>query len=185
MDQVTENQVLMQTLICLKCKEEKPVTEFSKWKNGATGYQTWCKDCMKKHSKQAYIMERKRENVRRKREDPVYRNREREINKETRLKNRVVFLLRSARDRAKQEGLPFSITKEDVPIPTHCPVLGVKLEVHTRYAPSIDKIEPSKGYIPGNVWVISWKANSMKLDASPDELKRFCEYWINNPVWAK
>jgi thiol-disulfide isomerase/thioredoxin len=37
----------MDTKICTKCKEEKPITEYYKNKLSKDGYQTWCKSCIK------------------------------------------------------------------------------------------------------------------------------------------
>lgn len=74
--------------------------------------------------------------------------------------------------------MPFSITEKDIPIPTHCPVLGVVLKPvgggmhHRPDSPSVDEILPGKGYVPGNVAVISWRANSLKRDGS---LEDFCK----------
>jgi hypothetical protein len=45
-----------------------------------------------------------------------------------RLENPEAILLIAARHRAKQEGLPFTITEADIIIPERCPVLGIKLE---------------------------------------------------------
>ena len=103
--------------------------------------------------------------------------------KENRLRweaaNRDKILLRAAKIRAQKCGLPFSIDISDVVIPEFCPVLGIKLNTENRKrmcpnSPSLDKIDPSLGYTRGNVWVISWRANRMKSDASPKELERFC-----------
>ena len=93
--------------------------------------------------------------------------------KEWRSQNPEKFLLNSARSRAKQRGVPFSITVVDIEIPEFCPYLKVRLEPNTMYAPSIDRITPSLGYVPGNVEVISRKANMMKSDASVEELLEF------------
>jgi hypothetical protein len=35
---------------------------------------------------------------------------------------------------------------------------------------TIDKIDPKKGYVKGNVWIISFRANRIKYDASLEEL---------------
>jgi hypothetical protein len=40
---------------------------------------------------------------------------------------------------------------------------------------SIDRIDPSKGYTPDNVWLISQRANRIKNDATPEELKLIAE----------
>lgn len=38
-------------------------------------------------------------------------------------------------------------------------------------SPSLDHIEPEKGYVRGNVWVISYRANMIKNNATIDELQ--------------
>ena len=75
-----------------------------------------------------------------------------------------------AKYRAKQKGMEFNITKEDIIIPDTCPLLGTPME-----SPSLDRIDSSKGYIKGNVWVISNRANTLKNDATLQELKTLVE----------
>lgn len=85
------------------------------------------------------------------------------------------WLLMLARRRAREKGLPFEISREDIIIPERCPVLGVTLRQSTSSdrscAPSLDRIDSSKGYVPGNVQVISYRANAIKHDATLDELR--------------
>ena len=80
-------------------------------------------------------------------------------------------MLGRAKYRAKQKGLDFNITKEDIVIPDICPLLGTPMK-----SPSLDRIDPTKGYIKGNVWVISNRANTLKNDASLQELELLVEY---------
>lgn len=97
--------------------------------------------------------------------------------------NREWFMWSSARSRAKTKNLPFDIAKEDLVFPEFCPILGIKLShAHGSYAnkdnsPSIDRKIPELGYTKENTWIISNKANTMKNNASPEELKKFAE-WV-------
>jgi hypothetical protein len=82
-------------------------------------------------------------------------------------------LFRSAKKRALKKELEFTIELEDIYIPQKCPILKVPLICSTRYSPSIDRIFPDKGYIKGNIAVISTLANSMKANATPKDLLIF------------
>jgi hypothetical protein len=80
-----------------------------------------------------------------------------------------------AKKRALKKGLEFSIKPKDIHIPKKCPILKVPLICSTRYSPSIDRIYPDKGYIKGNIAIISSLANSMKANATPQELLIFAK----------
>jgi len=90
------------------------------------------------------------------------------------------LLLAGARTRAKELGLEFNLTKEDLQVPDVCPALGIPLvpgrtKLHAN-SPSLDRIDPAKGYISGNVMVISWRANTLKNNANADELRKIADY---------
>ena len=87
------------------------------------------------------------------------------------IKHRMV---NAARARAKKRGEPFTITVADVPdVPELCPLLGIPLAPKSGgNSPSLDRIDPTAGYTPGNVWVVSTRANLIKQDATPQELMR-------------
>ena len=90
---------------------------------------------------------------------------------------------RSAKERANRYGLEFSILPDDIFIPEICPVLGIRLEARSgklgSCSPSLDKIDPQRGYSKDNIQVISHKANTMKSNATKEELLSFAQ-WIFN-----
>lgn len=92
----------------------------------------------------------------------------------------------SAKHRAAAKDIPFTITQEDIlTIWTDtCPVFGYELRPNQaggrnsdRGSQSLDRIDNRKGYVPGNIQILSQRANAMKNDATPDELLRFAD-WI-------
>lgn len=101
----------------------------------------------------------------------------RKHNAAKRVRDPAAFMLANSRVRAKKAGLPHTITKSDIVVPEFCPILGMRLVVNVGVlgadSPSLDKIVPALGYVPGNVWVISHLANSMKNAATPEQLRAF------------
>lgn len=89
-------------------------------------------------------------------------------------------LFRAAKARAKRKQLPFDLKPEFLTLPTHCPVLGIPLSVGTRQNKqnsfSLDRIIPEKGYVLGNVLVISHRANTLKMNATVEELEAVLNY---------
>jgi hypothetical protein len=89
-------------------------------------------------------------------------------------------LVSSAKQRALEKGLPFDLTINDLIFPEFCPVLGIKLQYQRTGgkrpdAISLDRIVPEKGYVKGNVRVISWRANNLRRDATAHELRLVAE----------
>lgn len=89
-------------------------------------------------------------------------------------------LLTSAKNRAKRAGVPFNLELEDIQIPEQCPILGVQLVTkagkRTDSTPSLDRKTPGKGYVKGNVAIISWRANRLKNDGTIEELEKIVAY---------
>lgn len=82
-----------------------------------------------------------------------------------------------ARKRATKFGVPFGIEPEDIHVPDVCPVLGLRLNAGDREsAASLDRIRPELGYVKGNIRVISFRANRLKSDATPEELAAVLAY---------
>ena len=94
-------------------------------------------------------------------------------------------LLKNAKSRAKKKKIPCTITLDDIPsVPEVCPILGIKLTSYKGEgkkglqpdSPTLDRIIPEKGYIPGNIQIISGRANMIKNDATPSELQAVADY---------
>lgn len=105
------------------------------------------------------------------------------ISHKGKLKPREPVMLRCAKLRAKEKGLEFTITSSDIKIPPVCPLLGIHISKGNgkshHGSPSLDRIDSSKGYVPGNVWVISKKANTIKNNASLEEFMTIAKNWAN------
>ena len=96
-----------------------------------------------------------------------------------------VRMYRRSKARAKERGVEFAIDKEDIYIPEVCPILGIPLVVKSGSSggsdnsPALDRIDNNKGYVKGNVQVISHLANMMKSSANVEQLQKFAA-WVNN-----
>jgi hypothetical protein len=89
-------------------------------------------------------------------------------------------MLNNCRQRSKARGLECTITKDDIVIPDVCPILGIELKRGGAFkdnSPSLDRIDNSKGYVPGNVVVISLRANAIKRDSTLEELKQIVSFY--------
>lgn len=79
-----------------------------------------------------------------------------------------------AKKRAKKLGVPFELAEIDVKLPKFCPALGIKLDWtngRSDNSPSLDRIVPRRGYVPGNIRVISDRANRLKGDKTLAQMR--------------
>lgn len=108
----------------------------------------------------------------------------REQETKRRERNIAERLLKSCKQSAALKRLDFNIDISDVTIPEYCPYLKVPItnivgEGRILTNPSIDRIDSSKGYIKGNVEVISLMANMMKTNATRQQLTEFAREVIS------
>ncbi len=91
------------------------------------------------------------------------------------------YLWSKAKYRAAQLGVEFKLEQVDIVIPAVCPVLGIPLEhgegKATANSPTLDRRDSTRGYVRGNVSVISWRANRLKSDATSAELKALAKFF--------
>jgi hypothetical protein len=92
-----------------------------------------------------------------------------------------------ARKRAVAAGVPFDIDIEHLldifPEDGNCPVLVMPLvrgRADWGSSPSLDRHVPSLGYVRGNVSIISNRANTIKSDATLEDLERVTNYIRKN-----
>lgn len=106
-----------------------------------------------------------------------------EKNRDSRLKDPRKSLFNGAKARANRERIPFSIAPEDIVIPDVCPIFKTKFTIGKKLflldSPSLDKIIPELGYVPGNIAVMSWRANSIKSTGTVEQHRRIAEWAIS------
>ena len=132
---------------CRVCFLCKPFDQFHKLSRGLFGLANECKACRKPVSKQHF------------------QNR-----------SYLVKMFDRCKSRARLKNREFNIVISDLVLPETCPVLKVPLIPNTIHAPSVDRIDSSKGYIKGNIQIISKRANLLKNNASVEELEAVLSY---------
>ena len=99
------------------------------------------------------------------------------------------YKLGKIRRNAKEKGLDFDLTLEDIVIPDKCPVLGIKFNTSdisgfspmNKDLPSVDRLDNNKGYTKDNIRIISLWANGIKKDATFEEIE--CLYnWMKKEL---
>ena len=184
---------------CTHCKKIKSFSEFNKNRNEKDGYHHECRKCSKKFNKKyrkknkeilnrnTRLWRKKNKKRVKKTNDEYYKKHGERLKKEQnkreamyRKTKKLDFNYRknklfwSAKHRAKIKKLKFNITQNDVVFPKVCSVLGIKIDYKGKRnaynIPSLDRINPKKGYVKGNVRVISNRANFLKNNANSAEL---------------
>lgn len=160
---------------CTKCKCEKEITDFHVFKGNKDGYSNLCKLCKKEYD----LKYRKSEKVKNYYKSEEYKLKKIEYINSNYLERKIHNI--KSKIKFTNRNLEFSITVEDLEIVEFCPLLNIKLDYSVGNgrknwnSVSIDRIDNSKGYIKGNVWIISKLANTMKNCASIDQLITFSE----------
>lgn len=101
----------------------------------------------------------------------------------------IKYKLTSLKRSAKVRGLEFNLEASDISslMVSECPISNVHLK-YKRFtnigkigpnSPSVDRIDNSKGYIQGNIQIISAKINRLKGENSIRELLTMCKQLIN------
>lgn len=96
------------------------------------------------------------------------------------------MLVQAARSRAQRRQMDFDLDVTRIHWPTHCPVFETAFNYGAPHkkgeGPSLDRLDNSKGYTLDNIAVISLRANTLKNNATADELEKVLVY-CRNGIW--
>ena len=182
------NRRMGDTKTCNVCGETKPKSEFSRLRKDKDYRLAYCKACRSKRNRNRYAT------------DPAYRsrvlraiNRWNSANKESvdvRRKNWrssagwACRKLGSIRRNARVKGVLVTIAPTDLREAlesqgSRCALTGRPLQItpspENPNALSVDRLNWRKGYVPGNVRLVTWQANSARGRGTDADLVRFCE----------
>lgn len=91
---------------------------------------------------------------------------------------RAKFRLKKAN--ATRNGDVFTVEFSELVFPEVCPILGIPIDYESEGvsegSPSFDQIAAGRGYISGNVCVMSWRANRIKNNGTAEEHKKIAEW---------
>ena len=164
--------------LCKKCKRERDRERYNKIKNdpeyhskklksGAkyrASHQEQIRNYCAEYNLRPEVIERKAE---------WYQNKKQTRSISTKLND----MLTRAKNRALEKNIPFDLSLSDIIFTDTCPLLDVPLNWNggprDKNTPSLDRIIPERGYVKGNIQIISNLANMMKSYATFDELRTF------------
>lgn len=152
---------------CSYCRECLPLWSFDPCVGTSDGYQYRCKNCIRRLWEDA--AKRQTQAITKLKEDPG--------RFDAAIRN---WLYSNAKKRAKKLGVEFTITRDDIPLVHTCPILNIPLNKNIGRqnddSYSLDRVDNNRGYIPGNVRVISWRANFIKNNLSQQQAEKLLAY---------
>jgi hypothetical protein len=137
--------------VCNVCTTEKKEDQYQKYNLYKGGLHPTCKSCLSVKKAQDY-------------------------------KDRwFIYQARLKKAESKRKGIPYDLTPEYLESiwTDKCPVfevLFVRFDKSHSHSPTLDRVDPSKGYVKGNVKYICARANRIKYDATPEELLLVLDY---------
>lgn len=139
---------------CAGCGEAKPLDAYPPDRRAKDGKQSRCRICVNLWMKTHYH------------------------------KHPAENMLRRAKSRAASAGFEFNLTVGDIlPLPEFCPVFGTPLRLNAKsqdpHGYSLDRVDNTKGYVKGNVAVMSYRANRLKNDGTAEDHEKIA-VWMRS-----
>ncbi|WP_431290409.1 hypothetical protein [Burkholderia cepacia] len=145
------------------------------WKHAKHDGSAWRQYCSKCHCATSYRARNRRrleynaQIAARRKSDPLFKAYE---------------IWKSAKDRASRKGIEFTLSREKVEravVGGICEVTGIKFDMSVKnknqssFSPSVDKIDPRKGYTDENCQIVCWLYNRAKGDGTHAEVMLLVE----------
>lgn len=170
---------------CSSCHQEKPLTAFHKDSRQKSGLRPECSECTNARRRACY-----RKRVQEGRQKPTNRKRDKAADRlyqmKYRQKHRAKDLIRHAKTRATKKGVSFDLDKYQNEIQARidlgvCEMTGTSFNLsqgRTYSSPSLDRINPSEGYIYKNIRIVCHLMNCCLGDWGEETLKTVMKNWI-------
>lgn len=145
----------METKVCNECNKELPLEVFTINSSVLSGYGGHCKPC---HNK---------------------KNRKRHEERKTNPQYRASSLVRAAKQRCDNVSISTLWVEERIAT-GFCEATGLPFDMSPvkparSFTPSLDRIDPKKGYTPENTQVVVWIYNRAKGVNNPEDVLTMAE----------
>ena len=173
--------------VCSVCQIEKAKDMFRPYKGRSKdGLRPLCKNCQREYEKKwrnTSKESRKRSRQKRREKDKLYRQK-------WIVGNRAKYLVSQVRRNAKKKNLPFDLDAHVAEIQSRidagiCEVSKYPLDTGVRggrvfNTPSIDRIEPKKGYVYSNIRIVCFAINAAFGDWGLENTKKVMNSWLGD-----
>jgi len=163
------------TITCARCLQTKYDSVFKESKNGKILFRNKCAECMYQIRKEKYGHK-----------FSEYRTRQ-HFNEKTTLDGRASLMFYRCKRRSRVDKKDFNLSKDDIlKLISYmkCSKTGIDLiidaNLNNPYAPSVDRIDNSKGYTLDNIQVVCSIYNYCKNQFSDEDVSNFMQLFYKN-----
>jgi hypothetical protein len=183
---------------CSRCNLEYPMDRFIKNRDCVGGYAGTCKNCQNGYSRKWKQRNSKRLSTARRKRYADTEGKEVKIRVARRkklypLRFRCQMLRSGMRDRARIKNIEYdknffttNYLMKRLSKNSNCECCGKKLDLgykndkrFNENSPSMDRVNPNKGYTKENTAILCWRCNRIKQDAKPFELRKIADFIEN------
>ena len=183
----------MDSKMCSKCHQVKSLDEFGPERRSADRHRYDCKICERDRHREYRESHREERRAARKLRYQEFPEWEKNASMLYRMRYPWKTMMQHAKKRALKLGLPYDLDSHEDELrdrlaPMICEMTGLPMISSTgvgnpgsRYwnSPTLDRIDPAKGYVFSNVRIICWALNCALGPWGEDILKTVVGAWLN------